>query len=107
MGWLVASLKETPINLSGGKSLCAFIFNAKPLVRSAIPDPVPKSLEYEPNRLLPKTQPTHLPDWANLGQTSGQNTVKEWSEHKINAIFELNTLEIICIDSLFNLIYEF
>ena len=31
MRWLVGSLKKTPINLSGGKSLCAFIFKAKPL----------------------------------------------------------------------------
>ena len=40
---------------------------------------------------------------------SGQNTMKEWSEHNINAIFELSTLENPYIDTLFNLIfiYEF
>ena len=48
-----------------------------------------------------------LPDWAYLGQESCQNTVKEYSEHKIKAIFELSTLENPYIDSLFGLIYEF
>ena len=33
-----------------------------------------------------------LPELACLGQKSGQNTMKEWSEHKINAFFELSTL---------------
>ena len=35
------------------------------------------------------------------------NSMKEWSEHKINAIFELTTLEKPYIDILFHLIYEF
>ena len=48
-----------------------------------------------------------LPDWANLGQESCQNTVKEYSKHKIKAIFELSTLENPYIDSLFGLTYEF
>ena len=48
-----------------------------------------------------------LPDWAYLGQESCQITVKEYSEHKIKAIFELSTLENPYIDSLFGLIYEF
>ena len=48
-----------------------------------------------------------LPDWAYLGQESCQNTVKEYSEHKIKAIFELSTLENPYIDPLFGLIYEF
>ena len=48
-----------------------------------------------------------FPDWAYLGQESCQNTVKEYSEHKIKAIFELSTLENPYIDSLFGLIYEF
>ena len=42
----------------------------------------------------------YLPDWAYLGQKSGQNTMKEWSEHKIYVIFELSA-------TLFNLVYEF
>ena len=33
--------------------------------------------------------------------------MKEYSEHKIKAIFELSTLENPYIDSLFGLIYEF
>ena len=33
----------------------------------------------------------YLPDWVYLRQNSGQNTVKEWSEHKIKASFDLNT----------------
>ena len=33
--------------------------------------------------------------------------MKEWSDHKIKAIFELSTLENHYIDSLFGLIYEF
>ena len=41
----------------------------------------------------------HLPDWAYLGRKTGENTMKEWPEHKINAILELSTL--------FNLINEF
>ena len=49
----------------------------------------------------------YLPDWAYLGQKSGKNTMKEWSEHKIKPIFELSTLENPYIDSLFGLIYEF
>ena len=49
----------------------------------------------------------HLPDWAYLGQKSGQNTMKEWSNHKIKAIFELSTLENHYIEGLFGLIYEF
>ena len=49
----------------------------------------------------------YLPDWAYLGQKSGQNTMKEWSDLKIKAIFELGTLENPYIDSLFGLIYEF
>ena len=28
----------------------------------------------------------YLPDWAYLGQKSGQNILKEWSDHKIKAI---------------------
>ena len=44
-----------------------------------------------------------LPDLAYLGQ----NTVKEYSKHKIKAIFELSTLENPYINSLFGLIYEF
>ena len=48
-----------------------------------------------------------LTDWAYLGQESCQNTVKEYSEHKIKAIFELSTLENPYTDSLFGLIYEF
>ena len=42
-----------------------------------------------------------------LGQKSGQNTMKECSERKLNAIFDLSTLENLYIVSLFNLIYEF
>ena len=49
----------------------------------------------------------YLPDWAYPGHKSGQNTMKEWSEHKIYAIFELCTLENPYIDTFFNLIYEF
>ena len=45
-----------------------------------------------------------LPDWACLWQKSGQNTITEWSEHKINAIFELSTLEKQCMDTLLNLL---
>ena len=48
-----------------------------------------------------------LPDWAYLGQESCQITVKEYSEHKIKAIFELSTHENPYVDSLFGLIYEF
>ena len=48
-----------------------------------------------------------LSDWAYLGQESCQNTVNEYSEHKIKVIFELSTLENPYIDSLFGLIYEF
>ena len=33
--------------------------------------------------------------------------MKEWSDHKIKAIFELNTLEKPYIVSLFGLIYKF
>ena len=33
--------------------------------------------------------------------------MKEWSDHKIKAIFEISTLETPYIDSLFDLIYEF
>ena len=33
--------------------------------------------------------------------------MKEWSDHKIKAIFELSTLENPYIDPLFGLIYEF
>ena len=32
-------------------------------------------------------------DGAYLGQNSGQNSLKEWSEHKMKAILELSTLE--------------
>ena len=32
-------------------------------------------------------------DWAYLGQKLGQNTVKDWAEHKIRFIFELSTHE--------------
>ena len=46
----------------------------------------------------------YLPDWAYLGQKSVQNTMKEWSDHKIKAIFELSTLENPHRDSLFGLI---
>ena len=49
----------------------------------------------------------HLPIWAYLGQKSGKNKMKEWSDHKIKPIFELSTLENPYIDSLFGLIYEF
>ena len=48
-----------------------------------------------------------LLDWAYLEQKSGQNTMKEWSDHKIKAIFELSTLENPYRDSLIGLIYEF
>ena len=48
----------------------------------------------------------YLPDWAYLGQKSGQNTVKEWSEHKINNSFELRPLQNPYIDTLFDLMYE-
>ena len=41
-----------------------------------------------------------------LGTKSGQNTAKDWSEHKINAIFELGTLENSYIEFFFGLIYE-
>ena len=43
----------------------------------------------------------YLPYWAYLGRKSGQNTMKEWSEHKINVIFELRTLVNPYIDTLF------
>ena len=43
-----------------------------------------------------------LPDWAYLRQNFG----KEWFEHKLIGISELNTHENLCIDSLFGLIYE-
>ena len=33
--------------------------------------------------------------------------MKEWSDHKIKAIFEISTLENPYIHSLFDLIYEF
>ena len=49
----------------------------------------------------------YLPDWTYLKQKSGPNTMKEWSEHKINAIFEFSTLGNPYIDTLFNLIYDF
>ena len=49
----------------------------------------------------------YLPDWAYLRQKSGQKTMKDWSDHKIKAIFELSTLENPYKDSLFGLIYEF
>ena len=49
----------------------------------------------------------YLPDWTYLGQKSGKNIMKECYEHKINAIFELATLENPYVDSLFNIIYEF
>ena len=53
--------------------------------------------------IFPKIK-THyyLPDGAHLGQKSGQNTVKEWSEHKIKVIFVLNALENPCIVSFFD-----
>ena len=54
-----------------------------------------------------KFNPPLFASGAYLGQRSGQNTLKEWSEHKINAIFELSTLENPCKDSLFKFIYEF
>ena len=38
-----------------------------------------------------------------LGQKSGQNTVKEWSEHKKTAIYELSTLENLYTDSFFDI----
>ena len=31
----------------------------------------------------------HLPDWAHFGQKPGQNSVKQWSRHKIKTISEL------------------
>ena len=46
-----------------------------------------------------------LLDWAYLRQKSGQNTMEEWSEHKINATFALSTLENPYIDTMFDLIY--
>ena len=49
----------------------------------------------------------YFPDWAYLGRKSGQKSMKEWSDHKIKAIFELSTLKNPYIDSLFGLIYEF
>ena len=49
----------------------------------------------------------YLPHGAYIGQKSGQDTVKEWSEHKIKAIFELSILESPSIDSMFGLSYEF
>ena len=39
----------------------------------------------------------------HLGQKSGQNTVKEWSEHKKKAIYELSTLENLYTDSFFDI----
>ena len=38
-----------------------------------------------------------------LGQKSGQNTVKEWSEHKKKAIYELSTHENLYTDSVFEI----
>ena len=50
---------------------------------------------YHPKADISKNS-THLylPDWAHLGTKSGQNTMKEWREHKIKANFELHILEI-------------
>ena len=50
------------------------------------------------------------PQFAGLSlleQKSGPNTMKEWSEHKINGIFEFSTLGNPYIDTLFNRIYDF
>ena len=49
----------------------------------------------------------YLLDRAYLGQKSGQNTMKDWFDNKIKAIFELSALKNPYIDSLFGLIYEF
>ena len=57
-------------------------------------------------RIFPKIQHTTICR-TELGQKSGKNTMKEWSEHKINAILELSTLENPYVDTLFNLNYEF
>ena len=57
-------------------------------------------------RIFPKIQHATICR-IELGQKSGKNTIKEWSEHKINAILELSTLENLYIDTLFNLNYEF
>ena len=35
--------------------------------------------------------------WGYLGQISGQNTVKEWSEHKIENFLSWATVEISCL----------
>ena len=35
----------------------------------------------------------YLPHGAYIGQKSGQNTMKEWSEHKIKAIFNSTSLK--------------
>ena len=57
-------------------------------------------------RILLKIQHTTICR-IELGQRSGKNTMKEWSEHKINATLELSTLENPYLDTLFNLNYKF
>ena len=47
-----------------------------------------------------------LPDRAYFKQKSGPNTVNEWSEHRIKAIFELSTLDFLLVDINFKF-YEF
>ena len=55
-------------------------------------------------RIFPKIQPTTI---CRIELTSGQKSMKEWSDHKIKAIFELSTLKNPYVDSLFGLIYKF
>ena len=43
----------------------------------------------------------YLPDHVYLAQYSGQNTVKEWFEQKLNPVFEFGILENSCMDFLF------
>ena len=45
--------------------------------------------------------------WANFGQISGQNTVKEWSEHKIKVIFNSAPLKPLGRLLVMGIIYEF
>ena len=50
---------------------------------------------YKPGAYVSEN-PTHyyLPHYAYLGQESGQKTMKEWTEQKKNAVFELGTLDL-------------
>ena len=56
-------------------------------------------------RIYLKIQPTTICQ-IELRQILGQDKVKEWSEHRIKAIFELSTLGNPYIDSLVRLIDE-